>query len=156
MVVALYYHMHLRCYHNSSCTWKGADRIAPALFEGLVQLSRREPFTIPTAEAIVTQCASEHPVVNMQESEQMVPSGPSRQKPGVGAAALNAGVAAVPVGGWDVLQVCSLLEPCCAILALVIRPYLKKDWCWQNAAPVQKSYGRLSLLLQACCMSSHL
>ena len=99
---------------------------------------------------------SEHLVVNMQESEQMVPSGPSRQKPGMGAAALDAGVAAVPVGGWDVLQVCSSPELCCAILALVIRSHLRKDWCWQNAAPGQKSYSRLSLLLQACCLSSQL
>lgn len=41
--------------------------------------------------------------VNVQ-SEQMVPSAPSRQKAGIGAAMGAAPAAAVPVGGWNVLQ----------------------------------------------------
>ena len=44
--------------------------------------------------------------VNAQQSEQMVPSAPSRQRPGIGSAATAAApAAAVPVGGWNVLQV---------------------------------------------------
>ena len=44
--------------------------------------------------------------VYMQQSEQMVPSAPSRQKAGVGSAAMGAAPAvAVPMGGWNVLQV---------------------------------------------------
>ena len=45
--------------------------------------------------------------MNAQQSEQMVPSAPSRQKPGIGSAATAAApAAAIPVGGWNVLQVC--------------------------------------------------
>lgn len=96
-----------------------------------------------TGRRALAEFFSETLRVLVQQSEQMVPSAPSRQKLGVGSAAMGtAAAAAVPVGGWNVLQVRpQAAHSACGVSAVGAGAHLGYVCCCYILADLSMLYG---------------